>query len=167
MRGWELIMLRRVFTVSLVFLTLLSACTRPDKTNEKSTVNAGQPVGGDSVVVRLEADPDNLNPLISTVLVGHYAMWGVNNSQIYELLMAYNTKDWGLTEPLLAEAPPIVTDVRVFDVYRGKDLPKGRKSLAFMVLLQDTRKTLTDAEVESAVSRLRETLQKRFDAKLR
>jgi phenylalanyl-tRNA synthetase beta chain len=68
---------------------------------------------------------------------------------------------------LLADAPPIVTDVRVFDVYRGKDLPKGRKSLAFMVLLQDTRKTLMDAEVESAVSRLRETLQKRFDAKLR
>jgi phenylalanyl-tRNA synthetase beta chain len=68
---------------------------------------------------------------------------------------------------LRGDAPPIVTDVRVFDVYRGKDLPKGRKSLAFMVLLQDTRKTLTDAEVESAVSRLRETLQKRFDAKLR
>jgi phenylalanyl-tRNA synthetase beta chain len=60
-----------------------------------------------------------------------------------------------------------VTDVRIFDVYRGKDLPEGRKSLAFMVLLQDTRKTLTDAEVESALSQLRETLLKRFDAKLR
>ena len=68
---------------------------------------------------------------------------------------------------LRKDAPPIVTDVRIFDVYRGKDLPEGRKSLAFMVLLQDTRKTLMDAEVESAVSRLRETLQKRFDAKLR
>ena len=68
---------------------------------------------------------------------------------------------------LRADAPAIVTDVRVFDVYRGKDLPEGRKSLAFMVLLQDTRKTLTDAEVESALSQLRETLLKRFDAKLR
>ena len=64
-------------------------------------------------------------------------------------------------------APPIVTDVRVFDVYRGPDLPKGKKSLAFMVLLQDTRKTLTDAEVESAVSQLRETLRQEFDATLR
>jgi phenylalanyl-tRNA synthetase beta chain len=68
---------------------------------------------------------------------------------------------------LRSAAPAIVTDVRVFDVYRGPDLPKGKKSLAFMVLLQDTRKTLTDAEVESAVSQLRETLRQQFDATLR
>ena len=70
-------------------------------------------------------------------------------------------------EALKADAAAIVTDVRLFDVYRGKDLEKGKKSLAFRVLLQDTRKTLTDAEVESAVSRLREVLVQRFDAKLR
>jgi phenylalanyl-tRNA synthetase beta chain len=68
---------------------------------------------------------------------------------------------------LKARAPAIVTDIRVFDVYRGKDLEKGKKSLAFRVLLQDTRKTLTDAEVESAVSGLRDVLRQRFDAKLR
>jgi len=64
-------------------------------------------------------------------------------------------------------APPVVTEVRLFDVYRGKDLEKGKKSLAFMVLLQDTRKTLTDAEVEAALAHLRETLLQRFDARLR
>jgi phenylalanyl-tRNA synthetase beta chain len=70
-------------------------------------------------------------------------------------------------EVLRQRAPEIVTDVRLFDVYRGADLPNGKKSLAFMVLLQDTRKTLTDAEVESAVSQLRETLRQQFDATLR
>ena len=64
-------------------------------------------------------------------------------------------------------ASPIVNDIRLFDVYRGSDLPKGKKSLAFMVLLQDTRKTLTDAEVDSAVSQLRETLRQKFHATLR
>jgi phenylalanyl-tRNA synthetase beta chain len=68
---------------------------------------------------------------------------------------------------LWRDAAPIVTDIRVFDVYRGADLPKGKKSLAFMVLLQDTRKTLTDAEVESAVLQLRETLRQQFNAALR
>ena len=68
---------------------------------------------------------------------------------------------------LRAEKPPMVTDVRLFDVYRGQDLEKGRKSLAFRVLLQDTRKTLTDAEIESAISQLREILRQRFNAKLR
>ena len=72
-----------------------------------------------------------------------------------------------IIDELKRHAPPIVVDIRLFDVYRGKDLEKGRKSLAFRVLLQDTRKTLTDAEVESAVSQLREILSQRFDAKLR
>ena len=70
-------------------------------------------------------------------------------------------------EALRRDAPPIVSEVRLFDVYRGKDLEKGKKSLAFRVLLQDTRKTLTDAEIESAVSELRDVLRQRFDAKLR
>ncbi|MGZ8228876.1 MAG: phenylalanine--tRNA ligase subunit beta [Burkholderiales bacterium] len=72
-----------------------------------------------------------------------------------------------IVDALKRHAPAIVTDIRLFDVYRGKDLEKGKKSLAFRVLLQDTRKTLTDAEVESAVSQLREILTRRFDAKLR
>jgi phenylalanyl-tRNA synthetase beta chain len=72
-----------------------------------------------------------------------------------------------IIDELKRHAPPIVIDVRLFDVYRGKDLEKGKKSLAFSVLLQDTRKTLTDAEVESAVSQLREILSQRLDAKLR
>ena len=70
-------------------------------------------------------------------------------------------------EALRHAASPIVSEVRLFDVYRGKDLEKGKKSLAFRVLLQDTRKTLTDAEIESAVSELRDVLRQRFDAKLR
>ena len=63
--------------------------------------------------------------------------------------------------------PPIVTDIGLFDIYRGTGVEKGKKSLAFRVLLQDTRKTLTDAEIESAISQLREILRQRFNAKLR
>jgi phenylalanyl-tRNA synthetase beta chain len=63
--------------------------------------------------------------------------------------------------------PPIVTEIGLFDIYRGTGVEKGKKSLAFRVLLQDTRKTLTDAEVESAVSQLRQILQQRFNAKFR
>lgn len=68
---------------------------------------------------------------------------------------------------LLRERPAIVTEIGVFDMYRGKGVEKGKKSLAFRVLLQDTRKTLTDAEVESAILQLRRVLQQQFNAKLR
>lgn len=72
-----------------------------------------------------------------------------------------------IIDTLRAHEPPIVADIRLFDVYRGGDVGKGKKSLAFMVLLQDTQKTLTDAEVETAVAQLREVLQRQFNAKLR
>ena len=64
-------------------------------------------------------------------------------------------------------APPIVSDIMLFDVFRGTGVGKGKKSLAFRVLLQDTEKTLTDGDVDSAVSKLRHVLQQRFRAKLR
>ena len=72
-----------------------------------------------------------------------------------------------ILEGLLRERPAIVTEIGLFDIYRGTGVEKGKKSLAFRVLLQDTRKTLTDAEVESAVSQLRRILQQQFNAKLR
>ena len=72
-----------------------------------------------------------------------------------------------ILERLLREKPAIVTEIGLFDIYRGTGVEKGKKSLAFRVLLQDTRKTLTDAEVESTVSHLRRILQQQFNAKLR
>src|SRR6185436_16008068 len=69
-----------------------------------------------------------------------------------------------IVEALRQGRPAIVTEIGLFDIYRGTGVEKGKKSLAFRVLLQDTRKTLTDAEVESAVSQLRQILQQQFNA---
>ncbi len=68
---------------------------------------------------------------------------------------------------LRRSGPAILRDITVFDLYRGQGVQKGKKSLAFSVLLQDTQKTLTDAEAEKAVSELRRILQEKFNAKLR
>jgi len=102
---------RRSFFLPLLFVVLLCGCSgRPDRTNEKAAVDTSQPVQGDWVTVRLESDPDSLNPIIANTSVAQYAMWGAKNSQIYELLMGYNTTDWDVTEPLLADSAPTVSD---------------------------------------------------------
>jgi len=76
--------------------------------------------------------------------------------------------DYGLIEEALRRgAPPILRELKIFDLYRGQGVEKGKKSLAFSVLLQDTEKTLTDADAENAVSELRRILQQKFNAKLR
>jgi len=48
--------------------------------------------------------------------------------------------------------------VSVFDVYRGPNLPEGRKSLAYSLVFRAADRTLTDEEVNAAFGRLQEDL---------
>jgi phenylalanyl-tRNA synthetase beta chain len=72
-----------------------------------------------------------------------------------------------LRAAIAAAGGPLVADVAIFDVYRGKGLPDGKKSLAFRVLLQDTEKTLTDAEVEALMRGICSVLEQNHNAVLR
>jgi phenylalanyl-tRNA synthetase beta chain len=72
-----------------------------------------------------------------------------------------------ILDGLIRSKAPIVDTVTVFDVYRGKGIENGKKGLAFRVLLQDTQKTLTDAEVDAAMAGLRRVLEQEYGAKLR
>ena len=72
-----------------------------------------------------------------------------------------------LLEGLIAAAPTVVREVVLFDVYQGKGVDPGKKSLAFRVVMQDTEKTLADGEVDAAMVKLIETAAEKFAAKLR
>ena len=72
-----------------------------------------------------------------------------------------------LLDALQAVRPPHVERVALFDVYRGPGVGPGKKSLAILVLMQDTARTLTDAEIDATVADLLRELQNRFKATLR
>ena len=61
----------------------------------------------------------------------------------------------------------ILKQVTLFDVYRGDKIPEGKKQYALNFVLQDPEKTLTDVEVEKAMSRLLATYENSFGATLR
>ena len=63
-----------------------------------------------------------------------------------------------------ASVPACVREVEIFDQYRGKGVETGRKSLAFRIVIQDTARTLTDAEVEEIVGSIRQLLVQKFQA---
>jgi len=48
-------------------------------------------------------------------------------------------------------APPSLADVREFDRYQGKGIPDGKISLALRLTFRAADRTLTDAEVQSAM----------------
>jgi len=64
-------------------------------------------------------------------------------------------------------SPAHVEHVALFDVYRGPGIELGKKSLAILVLMQDTARTLTDAEIDATIADLVRVLRERFDASIR
>jgi len=72
-----------------------------------------------------------------------------------------------ILEAMEAGKPPIVASIRLFDLYQGQGIPRGRKSLAFRVVMQHTERTLTDAEADAAREALVGLAATRFSASLR
>ncbi|MDD2328440.1 MAG: phenylalanine--tRNA ligase subunit beta [bacterium] len=61
----------------------------------------------------------------------------------------------------------LLKQVTLFDVYEGKNLPEGKKSYAVNFLLQDEEKTLNDKQIDGAMSRIRQNLERELGAELR
>jgi len=64
-------------------------------------------------------------------------------------------------------AGDFLQELLIFDVYRGKGIESGRKSIAFGLILQDYSRTLTEHDIEGVVRRVTEQLEKEFGATLR
>ncbi len=60
-----------------------------------------------------------------------------------------------------------LVDLNLFDVYKGKGVEEGKKSLAIAITLQDTSRTLEENEIQEAVDRIVAMLSESFEASLR
>jgi phenylalanyl-tRNA synthetase beta chain len=65
------------------------------------------------------------------------------------------------------EAVPELREMTPFDVYRGDQVGRGRKSIAFRVAFQSPERTLTDDEAAVLRGRIVDVLRDRFGAELR
>ena len=60
-----------------------------------------------------------------------------------------------------------IREVAIFDIYQGKGIEEGFKSVALSLVLQDFTQTLTDSEIDAIFRRLLENLTAQLNAKLR
>jgi len=72
-----------------------------------------------------------------------------------------------LKETALNTENKLLKEVSLFDVYTGKNLPKGKKSYALSFTLLDERKTLTDKQIDKIMGKLQQRFEKDFGAQLR
>ena len=72
-----------------------------------------------------------------------------------------------IRESVSVSAGSALKELRVFDVYRGQGIEPGRKSVALGLILQETSRTLTDAEADAVVAAVVARLKSDQDATIR
>ena len=72
-----------------------------------------------------------------------------------------------LEDCILSAAKGLLKDVKLFDIYNGANLPKGKKSVAFNLILRADDRSLTAQEADDEVKAVLEALEKDFGATLR
>ncbi len=61
----------------------------------------------------------------------------------------------------------LLSSSEVFDIYTGKGIPEGKKSIAYSLTFASQNRTLTDDEINKAVEKIIERLEKELKAELR
>jgi len=68
---------------------------------------------------------------------------------------------------IMANGGSLVESVKLFDVYKGKQIPEGKKSVAYSIAYRLDYKTLTDAEVSEVHDKIVRKLEESLGAELR
>jgi phenylalanyl-tRNA synthetase beta chain len=72
-----------------------------------------------------------------------------------------------LQENVSVSASGLLSELRVFDVYRGPGIESGRKSIALGLILQDSSRTLTDVDADAVVTAVVARLRDELSATIR
>jgi phenylalanyl-tRNA synthetase beta chain len=72
-----------------------------------------------------------------------------------------------LQDNVTVSAAGLLSELRVFDIYRGPGVDSGRKSIALRLILQDSSRTLTDADADSVVTAVVARLRDQLSATIR
>jgi len=68
---------------------------------------------------------------------------------------------------IIGKAGRIFEEAKLFDVYRGKQVPEGKKSVAYSITFRAHDRTLTDEEVNRAMEKITKALSDELGAQLR
>ena len=61
----------------------------------------------------------------------------------------------------------LIEKINLFDIYKGKQIPEGKKSIAYAIVYRDENKTLKDAEVNKVHDKILRALEFKLGAQLR
>ncbi|MDI6618699.1 MAG: phenylalanine--tRNA ligase subunit beta [Clostridiales bacterium] len=84
-----------------------------------------------------------------------------------DLLVSRDTMASDIENIIREKGRGIVEDIKLFDVYEGKQIPEGKRSIAYSIIYRSKDRTLKDEEVNEIHAKIIREIESRLDAKLR
>ena len=79
-----------------------------------------------------------------------------------------DTVEQGKLESIInSDYSSLIKSIKLFDLYRGNQVPEGCKSLSYGIIFQSENKTLSEAEINKAMGRIISRLKTELNAELR
>lgn len=83
------------------------------------------------------------------------------------ILVDTNIKVADVERLIVGKGGKYLQELRFYDLYKGKNIDKGQKSVTFNIVFRAEERTLKDAEIEDTMAAIHKTLLKELGAKLR
>lgn len=61
----------------------------------------------------------------------------------------------------------LIEEIKLFDIYKGKQIPQGKKSVAYSVVFRDPNKTLEEQDVNQVMEKILKRLEEKLHVELR
>jgi phenylalanyl-tRNA synthetase beta chain len=82
-------------------------------------------------------------------------------------IMNSNIEHEAIEQLILLNGTDLLKSLNLFDVYEGKSIEKGKKSMAYSLTFSSIERTLKDEEIDSIIKKIIESVEKKFNATLR
>ena len=85
----------------------------------------------------------------------------------FAFIVAKEVKAQDLINAVSSVDQKLISNIKVFDVYEGENIPENQKSIAISVTIQSTEKTLNDNDLENINNLIIKTVESKTGAKIR
>lgn len=118
-------------------------------------------------VFMFELDIEGLTPLVNEEIVFKEFSRFPPSLRDIAVIVSQDIAADQITSTIRQLGGTVLSEVRLFDVYKGPQVPKAHKSMAYSLRFQAPDRTLTDQEVNSTLENILKELSERFKARLR
>ena len=85
----------------------------------------------------------------------------------FSFIINKNIKSSDITDIIRKTEKELIKDIKIFDVFRGKNIPDDKKSIAIRIILQPVLSTFTDKDIEKITEKIIKNVCKNIGAEIR